>query len=87
MNTEKKLLKLKNEMKDLEKKEQRLTGTLEVLFKALKKDLGGSDIKEKDIVKITRSKIKELKKKREKAHGQFEEKMEIITEKIEALED
>lgn len=87
MNTERKLLKLKNEMRDLEKKEQRLTGTLEALFKALKKDLDDSDIKEKDIVKITRTKIKELKLKRGKAQDQLNDKMDIITEKVEALED
>lgn len=87
MNIERKLLKLKKEMSDLEKKEQRLVGTLETLFNTLKKALGDPDLNEKDIVKITRATIKELKKKRGKAQGQLEDKMEIINEKLEAVED
>jgi len=86
MNTERKLLKLKNEMRDLEKKEQRLTGTLEALFKAVKKDLGDDDLDEKNIVKVVRAKIKELEKGRGKAQDQFNDKMEIIVERTEALE-
>lgn len=86
MNIEKKLFKLKNEMRDLEKKEQRLTGTLEALTKTVKKDLGDQGMPDNEIVKATRKKIKDLKGKREKANGQLTDKMEIIDEMMETTE-
>ena len=86
MSDEKKLMKLKNEMQILEKKEMRLTGTLEALFKALKKDLNDPDMMEDEVVKETRKRIKELIKQREKANKQFKEKMGIIETMSDSVE-
>jgi len=87
MSSETKLIKLQREMRELEKQEMKLRGSLDIVCKGLRKDLKDPNIKDNMINKEVNSKIKELKTKRKKAAKLLDEKMNQIEEMSAELEE
>lgn len=75
----KRLLKLKNEAKLLEREEQKLLGSLESQLESFRKLLGASEeTPAEELLKMADNKVKKLKRKYRKLDEEFKEEVKKV---------